>query len=169
MKVVCNSGPLIALSKLGQINLLYALYGTILIPLAVFEESVLEGKMRGDSDAISVEMAIRQQHLHISEIVDPEMSKEISALPLDRGEKHAIQLAMNVHADLILLDDLLARENAKNLGLNVQGTLGVLVDAFRENRLSISEVDIIFETILKRDDIWLSEDLVRRVWDQVKD
>ena len=42
----------------------------------------------------------------------------INALPLDGGEKSAIQLAINTDADWILLD-MLARQEAKSLGLKV--------------------------------------------------
>ncbi len=37
-KVVVNTTPLIALSHVGQINLLKELYGEIIIPEAVYEE-----------------------------------------------------------------------------------------------------------------------------------
>ena len=35
MIVVCNAGPLIALGKLGRLDLLQKLYGTVLVPQQV--------------------------------------------------------------------------------------------------------------------------------------
>ena len=64
---------------------------------------------------------------------------------------------------LILLDDLKAREEAKRLGLTVKGTLGLLVQAYRENLISSAEVNAFMETIITHDDIWISADLCREV------
>jgi hypothetical protein len=75
---------------------------------------------------------------------------------------------MNIDADWVLLDDMRARQEAKRLGLLVKGTLGVFVDATRQNLLKISELEVIFEALLKRDDIWIAEGLVRRVWNDLK-
>jgi len=168
LKVVSNSGPLMALGKLGQVHLLYPLYGTVLIPTVVYEEAVLDGLSLGEPDAVAIEMEFRRRHFQIIEVAESDLPLKISALPLDRGEKHAIQLAMNKKADWILLDDMRARQDAKNLGLPAKGTLGVLVDAVRQNLLDISEVDIIFEALLKREDIWIAEGLVRRILDELK-
>ena len=44
MIVVADTGPLIALSKIGQLPLLQRLFGTVFIPLAVRDELVLQGR-----------------------------------------------------------------------------------------------------------------------------
>lgn len=168
MKVVCNSGPLMALGKIGQVHLLYPVYGVVLIPSAVYDEAVLSGLARGESDAVTIEMEFSRQHLQTVAMAEADLSPAVRALPLDRGERHAIQLAMNENAEWILLDDMQARVEAKKLGMQIKGTLGVFVDAARQNVISKSEVDIIFEALLKREDIWIAEGLIRRVWDDLK-
>jgi len=45
---------------------------------------------------------------------------------LDRGEHDAILLALHLKADLVLMDDREGVEEARSLGLNVTGTLGIL-------------------------------------------
>ena len=47
------------------------------------------------------------------------------------GEREAIALAIELRADLIILDDLPARRVAKEAGLNVIGAVGVLLGAKR--------------------------------------
>jgi predicted nucleic acid-binding protein len=52
MIVVTNSGPLMALAKLGLLDLLGRLYGKVYMPGAVYDEVVLRGKEGGFSDYI---------------------------------------------------------------------------------------------------------------------
>ncbi len=48
---------------------------------------------------------------------------------LDRGEAEVIALAQELKADLVILDERLARRHARRLGLTLTGTLGVLLKA----------------------------------------
>jgi len=64
------------------------------------------------------------------------------------------------------LDDLLAREIAHEQGLRVKGTLGVLVQAHRSEILEDVEIEFAFQSILNRSDIWISDALVQRVWEE---
>jgi predicted nucleic acid-binding protein len=52
---------------------------------------------------------------------DPELSL------LDPGEREAIQLAQEQHADLLLIDERRGRIEAKRRGLATTGALGVLL------------------------------------------
>jgi hypothetical protein len=45
------------------------------------------------------------------------------------GEREAIQLAAEVHANQLIIDDLQGREEAQRRGLRVTGTVGVLREA----------------------------------------
>ena len=51
MIVVTNSGPLMALAKLGLLDLLGRLYGKVYMPGAVYDEVVLRGEEGGFSDS----------------------------------------------------------------------------------------------------------------------
>lgn len=63
-------------------------------------------------------------------VQDP--SAEPRATPeLDEGERQAIALAQQVDAEMILVDDAAARDAALRCGLDVIGTLGVLLAAAR--------------------------------------
>ena len=48
---------------------------------------------------------------------------------LDRGEAEVIALAQELSADLVIIDERLARRHARRLGLTLTGTLGVLLKA----------------------------------------
>lgn len=57
---------------------------------------------------------------------------EYLELMIDRGETETIVLAEEINADAVLIDDLKARRIANLRGLNVIGTIGVLLDAKEE-------------------------------------
>jgi len=164
MKVVANAGPLMALGKLGLIRLLYQLYGPVQIPSAVHDEVVTRGLELEHPDAYAVELAVARKELAVVAIDDADLSEAVRALPLGRGEKQVIQLGLGESPDWVLLDDLLAREEAERLGLKVKGTLGIIAEAYRKGLMTISEVELIFQAIVAREDIWISEVLVHRVW-----
>lgn len=54
---------------------------------------------------------------------------------LDLGEREAISLAKEMRADLILLDDKVARRTALRESMKVKGTLGILAAAAKANLL----------------------------------
>ena len=164
MKAVTNAGPLIALAKLGVVSLLARLYDPVLVPTAVFDEVVTRGLELGEADAYAVQLAVARRELQVitEDAAEAEPAEENASL--HSGELAVIRLARQAQADWLLLDDQLAREHAQQLGLRVKGTLGVLVDAYRRQFLSRAEVEIVFQAILDRDDVWISDALVRRVW-----
>jgi predicted nucleic acid-binding protein len=168
MIVVTNAGPLMALGKLGLIHVLHRLYGRVLVPAAVHEEVVLRGLQQGEADAHVVQLAVAGGALEVVPQAGNEVSPSIAELPIGVGEKQTIHLAVVRSAHWTLLDDLLAREAAKQLGLRVKGTLGVIVEARRQNAITPPEVDVIFQSILARGDIWISDSLVNRVWEALR-
>lgn len=114
MTVVSNSSPLIALYHLGQLDLCATLFGTVLIPPAVSHETF-------------------QARVRPSWIEERPLAQPLSAVVLrgrlGAGEREAIALAMELNADLILLDDAAARRTAISIGLRVIGTFGILLRA----------------------------------------
>ena len=51
MTVVSNAGPLIALGKLGRLDILQSLYQTVIVPQQVYDETVTTGIALGAPDA----------------------------------------------------------------------------------------------------------------------
>lgn len=168
MKVIANSGPIIALAKLGLLSLLKELYGTVVIPSTVYHEVVVKGFQRGEEDAQDVNLAINFGYIKVEDIDEFGISEKINKLPVHDGEKSVIELYLKINADLALLDDRLARESAKKLGITVKGTLGVIIDAYRKKLLNENDVELLFKEIISRDDIWIATGLVNKVWNEIR-
>ena len=166
MIVITNSGPLMALAKLGLLHLLGRIYGKVEMPEAVYDEVVLRGLEQGFSDSLRVRLAIQRKQLIVKKVMNPR--PDIAALPLHKGEKEVLNLALENKANLVLLDDMLARSEAQVLGFSVKGTLGIIVKAYNTQLLTLDEVQIIFNSIIERNDIWIAEELCRRVFERLK-
>jgi uncharacterized protein len=119
--VVSNSSPLIALARIQRLDLLPAIFESILIPPPVARE-------------ISPSIPVLQSWLRIQA---PNVLPPASLLRrrLGAGEWAALALAIELRADWIILDDLPARRSAEAAGLNVIGTLGMLNTAKRAGLL----------------------------------
>jgi predicted nucleic acid-binding protein len=79
VKVVVDSGPLMALGKIGQIHLLYPVYDVALVPSAVYQETVRDGLARGEPDAVAIEMEFSRQHLQIVNLPESSFSPQIAS------------------------------------------------------------------------------------------
>ncbi len=80
MKVFSNAGPLMALGKLGQLELLYRLFGQVGIPTTVYQEVVIRGSQRGYSDALLIEMALQRKQLVVLDVIHDDLPSEMLAV-----------------------------------------------------------------------------------------
>jgi len=111
MEIVINTSPLIFLHGIEKLHLLNALYSKIYIPHAVLHEIC-------DLDIGGLDYTI----LHASNTV------AVASLlgKLHIGEVEVIISALENDIQTVVLDDNAARITAKQLGLDVTGTLGIL-------------------------------------------
>ena len=76
--------------------------------------------------------------------------------------------ALGKNVDLVLLDDLLARNEAKKRNLKVKGTIGVLYKAYKRGFLEWNKFQELIQEIISRNDIWIHEDLCKNVLKRAK-
>jgi predicted nucleic acid-binding protein len=110
--IISDTSCLILLDKIQELELLKVLFGHIVTTPIVAEEfgNILP-------DWIIIQEPVNKKNQLILET------------SLDKGEASAIALAME-HADcLLIIDELKGRKLAKQLGLNMTGTLGIIVEA----------------------------------------
>lgn len=137
--IVSNSSPLIYLAKLKKLMLLRALFKEVVIPHEVYDEVAIRGKEGSFIDAVVVERAKTEGWLHVE---SAPQEKELKAFSpeIDIGEAAAILLARKINANLLLIDDASARIIAQSFGLNVKGTVFVLLRAYKKKMLTKEEV-----------------------------
>ena len=123
MIIVSNTSPLSNLATVGQINLLQKLYQTVLIPAAVYHE--LLDERAGEIVVKAVQSAI---WLKIQAVQNQELVTKLRSI-INVGEAEAIALAVEVNANLLLIDERLGRQVATDQGLKITGLLGVLLSA----------------------------------------
>lgn len=123
MSIVSNSSPLINLSRIGRLDLLYHLYSELTIPGAVWHEVVVEGAGKAGADAVKAASWIKKKTVTNKQLVRA-LQQE-----LDPGESEAIALAVEIGAEFLLMDDHLGRESARHFGLRYMGLIGVLIEA----------------------------------------
>lgn len=120
MKVICNSTPLISLSSIRHLHLLHELFGEITIPEKVFSEVVVAGSEKYGSSDVKECTWIR-----VSKTSDT-ILKNYLMQTLDEGEAEVIVLADELKADLVIIDERLARNYVEKAGMKLIGTLGIL-------------------------------------------
>jgi predicted nucleic acid-binding protein len=166
--VIADSGPLMALAKLNVLSLLKRLYGAVIVTQTVYEEVVTEGLARGYPDAVVVQLFWQQHGWNHVVVHQEEIPEDLQQVGLDPGEKESLYLAAKEREALLLVDEEAAREIARQRGIRVKGTLGILVEAFHKGLVSFEELDLLFAQITHRDDIWISAKLCQRVLTEVR-
>lgn len=130
MIVISDTSCLNYLILIDEIQILHHLYKVVIIPQAVQTELTHE-----DTPEIVREWISNAPEWLRTAFVDALTDFE----ELDPGEREAVTLALQLKADVLLIDDKLGREVAEKQGLKITGTLGVLLEAARANLLSLDE------------------------------
>ena len=130
-RVISDAGPLIALAKADSLFIPRELFSCLWIPEAVW----LECREKAGEDSRRIEQAANEGWL---DVVSVATSRPLPA-SLGSGEVEAIQLALGTANALLIMDDRLARREAKRHGLNYIGTARVLHLAERRSIIDSAE------------------------------
>ena len=127
--IISNAGPLIHLAKIGRLNLLKELFACVIIPETVEIEVVERGKERGAPDAFLIENEVGKW-IVVEEDINDKVQEIAKRAGIDMGEAIVIMLAREKEYP-VLIDDLAARRFAIGMGLEVAGSIGVLIKAVK--------------------------------------
>lgn len=162
MIVIADTTPIITLLKLERLELLEKIFGQVIIPNAVYEELTANQKYLSEAKVIDdCPFLIR------GEVSDRQAIKVLrEVVGLDVGESEAIALADEQEANLLIIDERKGRRVAKQMGLKITGTIGILIQAFDSEILSRQEIFSCME-ILRSGDIRISDALFETVLEHV--
>ena len=155
MIVVSNTSPIINLAVVGQLELLRQLYGQVIIPRAVYDEIVISGA--GQPGAVE---ARTWDWIEVKPVADPTRVASL-LLELDAGESEAIALALELGADLLLLDERKGRAVAAHLGVRCLGLLGVLIEA--KHNGFVPAVKPVLDRLIQGAGFWIGAALYEHV------
>jgi len=151
-RIVCNTGPLIALGLLDRLDVLKSLFSEVLIPEAVQREIQQGGLGRPGVDSFRRAGWIRVVALTGGR--DPLLESL-----LDVGEAAVISLAREHGVVTVLMDERKARRVARDIhGLQVIGTARILVESKRADLMP--EISSSFER-LRQAGYWIHETIVQ--------
>jgi len=149
--VVSNTGPLIALALINRVDVLQSLFAQVIVPEAVHQEILQGGAFRAGL------ASYRQAHWIKVQSVQSPLDPLLQTV-LHIGEASVIQLAREVHAEFVLIDEKKARKIARIIfGLRVIGSARVLIEA--KNRGIIESVGNMLE-LIRGNGYWIHDDII---------
>lgn len=156
-KVVSNTTPLIGLAMVGRFEVLKILFQQIYIPSAVYHEVTMDA---GDKPGIKeTKSGVSEGWIQVVN-VNPTGILTTLQVDLDPGESEAIAWAFENQSDLLLIDEYKGRAKATGLGLNLTGTIGVLLLARQAKLLGNIRTEL---DLLRTQGFRISDSLYKKV------
>lgn len=161
MIVIRDTSAITNLVSIEHLMLLPQLYHQVLIPEAVYRELVeVDPPVPG---TLEVPM---EPWLELRQVANRSVVERIQQKGrLDLGESEAIALALEMNADLLLIDERRGRAEATRLGIKITGLLGILVEAKRKNL--IVAVRPLMDTLISTSEFRISPTLYSQILDMV--
>ena len=131
--VIADTSPINYLLLIGHIDILPVLFGQVVLPETVkaeLQHPKAPAVVRSWVAALPAWIEVRQ----VAQGIVPGAAPQ-----LDPGEEAAIALAVELHADLLLMDDEAGIIVARRKGIEATGTLGILSRAAGSGLLNLSE------------------------------
>jgi uncharacterized protein len=159
--VISDTSVITNLAAIQHLALLNQLYRQVIIPEAVYRELAdIDPPVPGTLEAQSANW------LQVRPVTNLNVVEQLrSEVRLDPGESEAIALALELKADLLLIDERRGRAEADRLGLRIIGLLGILVEAKRRNL--IAAVKPLIDAMIATSEFRVSLALYNKILDMV--
>ena len=155
MIVVSDTSAINNLAAINQLHILQQLYGTVIIPEAVYLE------LTDPRFPVAGATEVKTFDWIQTRVVSDRKLVQALSNELDEGEAEAITLAIEIQADRVLIDERQDRLVAARLNLRYTGILGVLVEA--KSQGLIAEVKPLLDALINQAGFWVAESLYNRV------
>jgi len=155
MIIISDTSIISGLIIVGRIDLLTSIFTEIVVPEVVKEELLQLSDYKSE-----VKWFFNNEQIQLAKPKQEGFYKELLEL-LDKGEAQAIALAVELKADLLLIDEKKGRIIANQLDLNITGLLGLLLLAKQRN--IIKSVKQIMDDLIRKSGFWIGKKLYRTV------
>ena len=155
MVVLSDTSALVNLAAIDYLFLLPELFGRVVIPQAVFSEIVVQGAGKPGADEIRTATWIDVRSCKNQSLLNDLLRV------VNRGEAEAIALALELHADLVIIDEDLGRTEARKAGLNITGLLGILLRAKAKSLIPSVKPQV--DALRNQARFWINERLYQEV------
>ncbi|MBO4999186.1 MAG: DUF3368 domain-containing protein [Lachnospira sp.] len=164
MIVVSDTTPIISLIKIEKLDILKGLFGEVQIPEAVFNE--LTGNVLFKEEAKVVVQCDYIKKMPVGNMKSVDLLRR--STNLDAGESEAIVLADSLNNSILLIDEAKGRKIAKNMGLNIMGTIGILLVAYEDGLLDKENIEECIE-IIRNSKLRISEALLDMLHNKINE
>lgn len=144
---------------MGQLGILKKLFGTVQIPEAVYYELTGNILFKDEGEQVISSKFIQCVTLEDKHSVDL-LRRSTN---LDTGESEAIVLADSISNSILLIDEEKGRRVARNMGLSITGTIGVLVNAYEEGFVDSDDIEVCID-IIRNSELRISETLINLLY-----
>jgi len=155
---VSDTGPIFHLSEISIVNSLN-IFSKIVVPDEVIRE-------------------LKNNRIEIPKNIDLKLLKDewkdlvkilTNQKDLDLGESCAISLALQEKINCFLTDDLEARIVAKEYNLEVHGTVGIILRAFRERKIDKAMAIEKVRELKSKSSLFITQDLIEEIITSIKE
>lgn len=144
--VISDASCLIALYKIGSLNILNDLYSEVIITNEVKNEF-------GES---------LPKWINVVKVQNLQKKRELEEV-LDKGEASSIALSLEIEDSILIIDERKGRKIASSLNIKIIGTIGILILAYKRGLIK----DLITAILkLVNNGFRLSDSLLNRIIDQ---
>lgn len=157
-KAVCNSSPIIGLSIVGELRLLWEIFDKVYIPSGVYAE-VLSGNLHKHFGESELKNAVENGYINVYQVRNMNLAEQMSPR-LHRGEQEVIIAAKELEIQVVVIDDKLARDFADVMLLKSIGVIGILETA---KRLGMIDQLKTYIDVLVDEGFWISKKLYAEV------
>jgi len=134
--VVSDANILIHFAKLNQLKILKEIFSEIFITEIIYNESVTQGKFSNKKDSFILEDFIQKEFITVKKVANEEVIAIKKKYNIHDGESSIIALAKKFNINCCLTNESQVRKVIKSEGIEVIGTLGIILKAYTTKKIN---------------------------------
>ena len=166
MKIAIDSCSVILLAKATVLEVLANNY-ELFMTEKVYKE-VLEGKNKKFIDALLTEKLVKEKSLKINKVKNNKLTKKVMEdFNIGIGEAETLALIMEKQCEAIITDNKQGRKSAVIYGLNLAGSIDVIIALHTLNLIDNDKAKISLKKL--REFGWFQDYLIDKAMEEIED